>query len=201
VAYPQAHQNQKFTYADYLTWPDDERWELIDGVAYPWNGIHAMSPGPSRSHQALSRELLMQFANYLKNRTCKIYNAPLDVRLADVSDASDNYVETVVQPDLLVVCDPAKLDEKGCNGAPDLIVEIVSKSTASKDLQLKFELYQRNGVKEYWVIHPAEHSLLVFKRGEDGRYGAADRYADKDAVPVTLLGDLVVHLDEVFADE
>jgi Uma2 family endonuclease len=126
---------QAWTYADYCSWPDDERCELIDGVAY------AMSPAPSRQYQELSGELFRQFANHLKGKPCKVYDAPFDLRLSEQNAASDNYVTTVVQPDILVVCDSSKLDDRGCNGAPDLIVEILSPATAARDLKEKFDLY------------------------------------------------------------
>ncbi|MHB8057953.1 MAG: Uma2 family endonuclease [Desulfuromonadaceae bacterium] len=192
--------NKHWTYADYLTWPDDERWEIIDGVAYPWNGVQAMSPGPGRLHQAVSFEIARQLGNYLKGKKCCAFAAPFDVRLADTSGQSDNYVETVVQPDLLVVCDNSKLDDKGCNGAPDLIIEISSSATGKRDLTTKFDLYQKHGVKEYWIIHPAEQTLLVFKLGKDRVYGAPDRFAGDDKVAVSLLGDLVIDLKDVFAE-
>ncbi|MHB8057961.1 MAG: Uma2 family endonuclease [Desulfuromonadaceae bacterium] len=137
--------NQRYYYSDYLTWNDGERWELIDGVAY------SMSPAPGRRHQEISGELFRQLANYLKGKQCKVYDAPFDVRLSDQVDASDNYIETVVQPDILVVCDRTKLDEKGCNGAPDLIIEITSPSTAKHDLGTKFDLYQKHAIQEYWI--------------------------------------------------
>lgn len=187
--------DQTWTYADYLTWDDGQRWELIDGVAY------CMSPAPGRRHQELSGELFRQLANHLKGKLCKVYDAPFDVRLSEQQDSSDNYIETVVQPDLLVVCDKAKLDDRGCNGAPDLVIEILSPSTAVLDFKTKFDLYQRFGVLEYWIIHPAEQTLLVYKRGVDGLYGAADRYAGDDQVPVPLLGELVIDLAELFGEE
>lgn len=92
----------------------------------------------------------------------------------DNNQQSDNYIETVVQPDICVICDPAKIDRRGCNGAPDLVMEILSPSTGGKDLIVKYDLYERHGVKEYWIIHPAERTLLVYKSGENGKYGAAN---------------------------
>lgn len=192
---PQKKTDRNYTYADYLTWDDGQRWELIDGEAY------CMSPAPGVRHQKISAELLRQVANHLKGKPCQVFTSPFDVRLSDSSAASDNYVDTVVQPDLLVICDKSRLDEKGCNGAPDLVIEILSHSTAFVDLKTKFDLYQRHGVLEYWIIHPAEQTLLVYKRGTDGLYGAADRYAGADKVPVPLLGDLEIDLAEVFAEE
>jgi len=105
-----------------------------------------------------------------------------------------------VQPDILVVCDKTKLDDRGCNGAPDLVIEILSPATAIHDLKTKFELYQRFAVKEYWIIHPVDQTLFVYKLDEQGRYGAPDRYAQTDTVPVPLLGELVVDLAKVFTE-
>lgn len=183
---------QKWSYAGYLHWPEGERWELIDGVAY------AMSPAPSRQHQELSGELFRQLANYLKGKRCRVYGAPFDVRLPDVADASDEETDTVVQPDIVVVCDPAKLDDRGCKGAPDLIVEILSPSTARHDLKDKFHLYQRVGVKEYWVLHPTDKTLMVFKLNDNGEYGRPEMYVPDDRVAVQLLGDLVIDLSDLF---
>jgi len=186
--------NQRYCYSDYLTWNDGERWELIDGVAY------SMSPAPGRRHQEISGELFRQLANYLKGKQCKVYDAPFDVRLSDQADASDNYIETVVQPDILVVCDRTKLDEKGCNGAPDLIIEITSPSTAKHDLGTKFDLYQKHAVQEYWIIHPSEQTIMVFKLQQDGCYGVPERYAGDDKVAVPLLGELQIDLVTVFSE-
>ncbi len=191
---PSSHISQHFTYSDYLTWPDGERWEIIDGEAI------AMSPAPGRRHQQLSGELFRQFANYLKGKPCKVFAAPFDVRLSERTGLTDEKINTVVQPDIIVVCDNNKLDERGCNASPDLIIEIVSPSTSKNDLTIKFDLYQRHGVREYWVIHPAEQTLLVYKLEEDRLYGKPDRYAWDGKVPVPMLGDLEIDLVEVFAE-
>ncbi len=188
------NNDQKYTYADYLTWHDGQRWELIDGEAY------CMSPAPGVKHQRIAGRLFRPLSICLQGKPCEVFFSPFDVRLSEQQDSSDNYIETVVQPDLLVVCDKAKLDDRGCNGAPDLVIEILSPTTAAVDFKIKFDLYQRFGVLEYWIIHPAEQTLLVYKRGADGLYGAADRYAGADQVPVPLLGDLVVDLAEVFGE-
>lgn len=191
---PHKENNECWTYADYLTWPDDERWEIIDGVAY------AMSPAPGICHQRVSRSLSLLFGNFLHGKKSELFVAPFDVRLSERTGLTDEKIITVVQPDILVVCDKAKLDERGCNGAPDIAIEITSPKTGKNDLTVKYELYQRHGVKEYWIIHPAEQTLLVFKLREDGLYGAADRYAGDDKVSVSLLGELVIDLVEVFAE-
>lgn len=186
--------DQKWTYADYLTWDEGQRWELIKGEAY------CMSPAPGVTHQRVAGRLFRPLSVHLQVKPCEVFFSPFDVRLSEQADASDNYVETVVQPDLLVVCDKTKLDERGCNGAPDLVIEITSPSTAKMDLTVKYDLYEKHGVKEYWIILPAEHTLLVYKRSENGTFGAADRYAGDDQVPVPLLGDLVIDLAELFAE-
>jgi len=191
-------QGRKWTYADYLTWPDDERWEIIDGIAYPWDGTQAMSPAPGRTHQAISRELLVIFATHLKGKDCQVYNAPFDVRLPRTSDASDDEIDTVVQPDIVVICDPDKLDDKGCKGAPDLVVEILSPSTAEHDLKDKFYLYQRVGVLEYWIVNQTDKTLMVFKLNAAGEYGRPEMYGSRDIVALPLLGDLEIDLAEVF---
>lgn len=187
-------ENELFTYADYLTWPVGERWELIDGEAY------CMSPAPGGKHQDVSRELLVIFAQYLKGKPYKVYGAPYDVRLPENTNTSDNYIETVVQPDIVVVCDRSKLDDKGCKGAPDLVIEILSPSTLKMDMQNKFFLYQRMGVKEYWLVHPFDKTVMVFRRNELGEYGRADMYASDDKVSVPLLGELIIDLKDVFLD-
>ncbi len=136
----------KFTYRDYLHWPDDERWELIDGVAYN------MSPAPNRIHQKISGELHRQIANYLIGKQCEVYAAPFDVRLPATGEKNDE-ITTVVQPDITIVCDKSKLDKKGCKGSPDLVIEILSPYTAKKDMKEKHFLYEKFAVKEYWIVY------------------------------------------------
>jgi len=188
------NNNERWTYADYLTWPDDERWEIIDGVVY------AMSPGPGTRHQDISWHLTLQIGAHLDDKPCKAFTAPFDVRLSEQLESSDNYIETVVQPDIIVVCDRSKLDERGCNGAPDLIIEILSPSTAKQDTLLKFNLYQKHGVKEYWMVHPNDQTVLVFKLLDSGLYGRADMYVSGDVIAVPMLGSLEIDLTKVFVE-
>ena len=188
-----SNDNERYSYADYLTWDDDKRWELIDGEAF------CMSPAPARLHQKNSGELYRQFANHLEGKKCEVYSAPFDVRFVETKDdVADDYIDTVVQPDIVVVCDPKKLDDRGCKGSPDLIIEILSPSTARMDMTIKFDLYQRFGVKEYWIVHPKDQTILVFKLLETGLYAVPDRYCADDTIPVSLLGDLKVDLKLVF---
>lgn len=182
-----------FTYGDYRTWDDGERWELIDGVAFN------MSPAPSPRHQILLADLVRQFTSYLQGKPCRAIPAPLDVRLAE-SDEHDDDITTVVQPDLSIVCDRSRLDDSGYRGAPDLIVEILSPSTAQKDLKIKFARYERAGVREYWIVDPAVKTVMVFMLGADGRYGRPSVYIDTDRPLVGIFPELEIDLEAVFAE-
>ncbi len=183
---------ERFTYGDYLTWDDGERWELIDGV--PYN----MSPAPTVRHQAISRELSTEFALYLRGKPCQLFAAPFDVRLPE-ADESDELVETVVQPDLSIICDKSKLDEAGCRGAPDLIVEILSPSTAHKDLKVKFDRYERAGVREYWMVDPTGSTVQIYTLGVEGKYGRPEAFGAADRVTVGIFPELEIDLAAVFA--
>ncbi len=191
MGYPNRKENNSYTYKEYLEWPEEERWELIEGVAYN------MTPSPSRSHQKISAALFNTLYQYLKGRNCEVYYAPFDVRLPE-GDEEDHQIKTVVQPDLVVICDPSKLDEKGCQGAPDLIMEILSPSTASKDYIAKLNLYEKNQVAEYWIIHPLDKIVMVYRLLDNGNYGRAEVYAEKDSVKVGIFDDFVIDLKEIF---
>ncbi len=182
--------NRKFTYKDYLSWPEGERWELIDGEAYD------MSPAPSRTHQFISSYFTSTFFEYFKGKECNVFASPFDVRLPGGFKADED-VDTVVQPDISVFCDETKLDERGGNGAPDLVVEILSPATASKDLKEKFMLYERAGVREYWVADPANKTLTAFILGDDGTYARGVVYAGKDVLKTALFEGLEIKMEEV----
>jgi Uma2 family endonuclease len=157
---------QRHTYSEYRRWPEDVRYELVDGVAY------AMAPAPSRQHQEVLGELFRQVANALEGHSCRAFIAPFDVRLPRGAEADDE-VETVVQPDLSVVRDPARLDDRGCRGAPDWVVEVLSPATAGHDHILKRTVYERAGVREYWLVHPVDRIVTVY-RLEGARYGVPE---------------------------
>ena len=142
-----------YTYKDYVLWPDEERWELINGAAFN------MSPAPSRFHQKISGTLFSKIHHYLEGKPCEVYHAPFDVRLPEGNEPEEDII-TVVQPDIAIICDRSKLDDKGCKGSPDLVIEIVSPHTVSKDMKEKLALYEKHGVKEYWIIHK---SMKFFK--------------------------------------
>lgn len=160
---PAVTPRERFTYRQYLTWPDSERWELIEGQAW------SMSPAPLRRHQEVSRRVFSKLDEFLKGHTCHAYFAPFDV-LLPAGDEEDGEVDTVVQPDLVVYCDKSKLTDAGARGAPDVVFEILSPSTSKKDLHEKFDLYQKHGVREYWVIDPGNVALQVWRLVETGKY-------------------------------
>lgn len=191
MAHPAIKLDETYTYGDYYSWNDNERWELIEGV--PYN----MTPAPSRFHQEISGKLYRTIGNYLEKKSCKIYHAPFDVRLPE-ADEADEKITTVVQPDLSIICDDTKLDEKGCKGAPDIVIEILSPFTAAKDRKQKFELYQKHKVKEYWVVYPNEKFIDRFVLGEDGKYITPIAFADKDKMTTPILEGLEILIEEVF---
>jgi Uma2 family endonuclease len=174
-------RDRPWTYADYYGWPEDERWELIDGVAF------AMVPGPTRLHQEMVGDLYYVLRRELEGRPCHVYPAPFDVRLPD-ADEADEQTHTVVQPDISVFCSEAHLDDKGARGAPDLVVEILSPSTSSKDTIIKRALYERHGVPEYWIVDPETRMLYQFVL-QSGRYAEpAVLYAEARLESAALSG-------------
>ncbi len=188
--------NKFYSYADYLTWLFSERVELIDGR------IFKMPLASLTIHQQVSGGLLTAFASYLRGKTCNVFHAPFDVRLPKPKDEQrDDQIYTVVQPDIVVVCDKNKLDRKGCLGAPDLIIEILSPSTAAKDVKDKFALYEESGVREYWIVHPEEAILEVFRLTKGGKYQLERIYTREDAVNVGIFEDFSIDLRDIFEEE
>ena len=180
--------DERFTYADYYSWDDGERWELIDGVPY------SMSPAPTPPHQSISGNLHTQLNVFLKGKPCKVFIAPFDVRLFGLGDKE----RTVLQPDITVVCDRSKLDKKGLNGTPDMVVEVLSPSSSRHDTLTKFNLYKRAGVREYWLINPGNNTLTVYLL-EGDKYNI-NVYGEEDKVAVNVLTGCVVDLADVFGD-
>ena len=171
--------SKTYTYADYLTWRFQERVELIKG----W--IYKMSPAPKRLHQKVETAVSSRLWNHFEKKSCEVYQSPFDVRLIKKGNG-DKEITTVVQPDICVICDPDKLDERGCIGAPDLIIEVLSPSTIKKDNYEKFDLYQENEVKEYWLVNPEGRSLQIFHL-ENGKYKEFDTVEDKDELITSKL--------------
>lgn len=165
MALPKA-SGRRFTYADYWQWPDDERWELIDGEA------HAMSPPPTISHQTLVLCIAKQIDDALEGAPCRTFIAPVDVLLPALDETEEN-VATIVQPDILVVCDPEKITERNVRGAPDWIIEVLSPATARHDHLTKRALYERAGVREYWLVHPVDRVITVYVL-KDGHFGGPE---------------------------
>lgn len=185
--------SKTYTYADYLKWTFDERLELIKGR------IFKMSPAPGTSHQSVSGAVFNELYNYLKGKPCRVFSAPFDVRLTRKLGDDKNIV-TVVQPDICVICDTLKIDEKGCIGAPDIVVEILSAGNNKKELQNKYEVYEEAGVLEYWIIHPLEKTFLKYIL-TDGCFQPTRLLTIGDEVTTPVLPGLVIGLDELFADK
>ena len=177
---------RRYTYADYLEWEGPERFQLINGEVFEM-------ASPSVAHQALQVELLTDFNNWLRGKPCRVFGSPLDVRLFPKEDKSDN---TVVQPDLLVICDQSKLDKGSVNGPPDLVIEIVSPSNTHSELFLKFQYYLKAGVREYWVVDPESKKVSVHVY-ENGHY-ISTIYEDNDRIPVSVLTGLEISLEDLW---
>ena len=182
-----------YTYADYLKWRFDEQVELIKGK------IFKMSPAPMRIHQEISREISIRIFNFLNGKKCEAYSAPFDVRLPVKSKKNED-ITTVVQPDICVICDPDKLDDAGCIGAPDIVIEILSKGNSKKELQNKYEVYEESGVKEYWIVYPEQQSILVYTL-IDEKYQPSRLLTKGDKITTQILPGFVLNLDEVFEEE
>jgi len=185
--------NKRYTYADYLTWADNKVRELIDGF------IKMMSPAPGVKHQEINVNLIANIHRIIKkNRgSCKVFTAPFDVRLPKNGEKDDEKIYNVVQPDICVVCDLSKIDKRGCIGAPDLVVEIQSFSTAKYDLTEKFNLYEASGVREYWVVFPYDEGIEVFLLQPDGKYDQGTKY-ERGKIPVHIFDGHEIDFAEIF---
>lgn len=184
--------SRSYTYADYLTWRIKERVELILGK------IFLMSPAPTSKHQYISGLISAEFVTFLKGSSCRVFSAPFDVTLPIKNKKGEP--NTVIQPDICVICDHEKITEKGCFGAPDLIVEIVSGSSVKRDLHEKYNIYEQSGVKEYWIVHPNDKSLSMFHLDDNGNYIASRPLTYGDKVVSKVLPGLEIDLNEVFQD-
>jgi Uma2 family endonuclease len=184
---------QHHTYGDYVTWSADYGNELINGTAYIRE-----PPAPSRAHQEIVIELSRQVANALQGKRCRAYAAPFDVRLPK-ADEADDQINTVVQPDVLIVCDCAKLDEHGMRGAPDWVAEVLSPTTASHDQFIKLSAYEHAGVPEVWLIHPTDRTLTIY-RLEAGRYTRSTVLELKGKTPINAVPGVSIDWDRLVAN-
>lgn len=178
------------TYADYLKFKFEERVELYRGI------LMKMS-APNRYHQSISRELFIPICNVLKKEKCQAYSAPFDVRLPVKNKKRDDQVYTVVQPDIVVICDENILDDKGCCGAPDLVIEILSPGNSKRELRNKFELYEEAGVKEYWIVNPEMQNIIIYSLVANKFIGSRF-YTDEDIIKSNILKGLEIDVAEIF---
>ena len=189
----QLDPNGSYTYADYLLWQFEERVELLRGRLW-------QMAAPSRKHQAISMKLTRPLINAVWGGPCRVFAAPFDVRLTGFRKAQNKEVITVVQPDLCVICDATKLDDRGCIGAPDLIVEILSPGNSRTEMKDKFEIYQEAGVLEYWIVLPSEKTIQVWKLNDDGFYIGLPPKVEGDVLTTAIIPNLEIDLTDVFAD-
>ena len=185
-------EDKRYTFADVLVWDEKDRIEIINGEA-------VMMAPPSVKHQRISGALFSQLYDYLKGKKCEVFAAPFGVRLFEEEGDYPENVDTMVEPDLSVVCNPGKLDEYGCKGAPDLVIEILSPSTRRHDRMTKFNLYQRAGVKELWIVDPDTRDVQTFIL-EGGRYFVKGYGTAEDKLKVEVLEDCVIDLSTVFPE-
>jgi len=193
---PKLAPAERYTYRQYRTWPDTERWELIEGRAW------TMSPAPKSRHQALVWRLSSLLYDFLKGTACRAYPAPFDV-LLPLGGEDDDDVDTIVQPDISVFCDRSRITERGARGAPDLVVEIISPSTSKKDMNEKFGIYEKHGVREYWIVDPAPWSVWVYRPTSAGRFDEGElkeRLGDTASIPSVVLEGFSIDPVELFAD-
>jgi Uma2 family endonuclease len=191
--FQQLDLSRQYTYADYLTWQFKERVELIRG----W--VMRMSPAPNVQHQRISGFLFNQLYNALSGGACQVFSAPFDVRLPlPPHKTKSDKADTVVQPDIVVICDPAKLDEQGCNGAPDLVIEILSPGNARREMKDKLEIYQAAGIPEYWVVDPEHEFILVYTLDQNGKYLSSLPYTEGSVLTTPVLAGFELEVERVF---
>jgi Uma2 family endonuclease len=180
-----------YTYADYLQWKFQERLELFKGRIFKMGA-------PNTQHQVVAGNLYGELRNFLKGKSCQVFIAPFDIRLPVQNKKKDNEITTVVQPDVCIVCDPSKVDERGVCGAPDLVIEILSPGNSQKEVRYKYELYEEAGVREYWVVNPTEQNLVVFLLTAEGKFGDAKMYANGDRLGNTVIPGFSINVTEIF---
>lgn len=188
---PLPQEGKKYTYKDYLTWPEDERWEIIDGKTY-------MQAAPTPLYQEILMALSKQIAVYLTGKPCKVYPAPFAVLLSQGAEEDEEEINNVVEPDISIICDLTKISDKGCHGAPDMIIEIISPSSIKTDRVTKLNKYEKAGVREYWIVEPEQKLVSVFLQQTNKRFSRPDMYTEEDRIKVSIFSDLIIDLREVF---
>lgn len=186
-------EKKSCTFADVLNWSENMRGEVINGEA-------VMMAPPSRIHQKILAELTRQLGNYLAGKQCEVYPAPFAVRLFEGGGESPDKVDTMVEPDISVVCDKSKLDKYGCKGAPDMVMEILSPSTRRHDRLVKLNLYQQAGVREYWIVNPDEQTVQVFMQDGGGLLRLIEEYEKDSMAKVNVLDGCIIELGRVFTE-
>jgi len=189
---PMPIEKPRSTFADCLRWPESEQTELIGGEVF------MMAP-PSRMHQRICGEIFRQLGNYLEGKKCEVYSAPFAVRLFEREGDSPEDVDTMVEPDVSVICDHSKLDDYGCKGAPDMVVEVLSPSTQRHDRLVKFGLYERAGVREYWIVNPEDRTVQVMLRDKNGTLRLHEVYEQESVAKVNVLDGCFLELNRVFS--
>ncbi|MGX5855542.1 Uma2 family endonuclease [Dyadobacter jiangsuensis] len=192
TSFDQLDLTKQYTYADYLKWQFKERLELIKGH------IYEMSPAPSRLHQDIVWNLNVAIGNYIKGHACKAYSAPFDVRLPIKDKKSNQEITTVLQPDICVICDLTKLDDRGCLGAPDLVIEVLSPGNTSSEISRKFNVYEETGVREYWIVYPEYGHVNIFLLNELGKFVGQHPKINGEILQSVAFPGLSIDLSEVF---
>ena len=190
MEFAQLDLNKIYSYADYYKWKFEDRVELIKGR------IFKMSPSPASAHQVIKREISGQLWQFLKGKKCQVFSAPLNVRFPGKS-IEDKDILTVLQPDLFVVCDPDKIDKKGCLGALDIVIEILSPLNSEKELKFRYAVYEESYVKEYWVVFPDEKTLLIYIL-TNGKFIPSRLMVKSNIVTSEILPGLKLELSEIF---
>lgn len=188
---PAGKVQKNFCYRNYLELPPDKKYEVINGILY------AMTPSPTIHHQRILRKLFLHIGNYFTDKDCEVFSAPCDVLLPEENEDIDD-VKTVIQPDILVVCDKTKLTEKHCVGPPDFIIEIASPSSASMDYVKKLQIYEKHRVREYWIVNYGRKDIMVYKLQDNEEYGAPEIYRNGEIVS-GIFENLRIPLDVIFA--
>lgn len=189
---PLPQKDKNYRYGDLSSLSENEKCEILDGELF-------LQSAPSWQHQSISGELYRQISNFLYKKPCRVFAAPFDLCLADYTE-NDEDIPNVLQPDIVVVCDEAKLRKTGYFGAPTFIIEVSSPSTTRQDRVLKFNKYEKAGVKEYWIVEPDGKYISVFTLQENGRYGRPESYTETDQIKVSVFPDLIIDLAPIFSN-